>query len=142
MKTCIFCKIIKKEIPSVKIWEDEKHFAILDINPNTKGTTLLLTKKHFDSDGFKIPEKNFKELMVASRKVSKIIEKKFKVKRVSLVMEGMGINHLHIKLYPLHGLTKNFKAMVPEKKVYFKKYPGYISTQLGPKKSIKELEKY
>ena len=46
---CIFCKIAKGEIPSAKIWEDQEHLAILDVNPNTKGMALVLTKEHFDS---------------------------------------------------------------------------------------------
>jgi histidine triad (HIT) family protein len=44
MKDCIFCKIANGEIESVKIWEDKDFFAILDVNPNTKGMTLVLTK--------------------------------------------------------------------------------------------------
>ena len=47
--SCIFCKIAKGEIPSVKIWEDKKHIAILDINPNTEGMTLVIPKKHYES---------------------------------------------------------------------------------------------
>ena len=51
---CVFCKIVKGEIPSVKIWEGKNHIAILDVNPNVKGMTLVLTKKHFDSYSFDI----------------------------------------------------------------------------------------
>ena len=57
MADCIFCKIVKGEIPSAKIWEDPNHMAILDINPNTEGMTLVLTKDHFDSDATDMPEK-------------------------------------------------------------------------------------
>ena len=52
MENCIFCKIVKGEIPCVKIWEDKDFLAILDVFPNTKGMTLVLTKKHFDSYAF------------------------------------------------------------------------------------------
>ena len=47
MSDCIFCKIAKGEIPSVKIWEDDEFFAILDLFPNTKGMTLVIPKSHF-----------------------------------------------------------------------------------------------
>jgi len=53
----------------------------------------------------------------------------------------MGINHAHIKLYPLYGLKNTFKEMWAKDKIYFKKYENYISTQLGPKKSFEELKK-
>ena len=49
MDDCLFCKIIKGDIPSVKIWEDDNHIAILDAFPNTKGATLVIPKKHYDS---------------------------------------------------------------------------------------------
>ena len=42
---CVFCKIVSGEFDSAKIWEDRDCIAVLDINPNTKGMTLLLTKK-------------------------------------------------------------------------------------------------
>ena len=139
MENCIFCKIVKGEIASVKIWEDKEHLAILDVNPNTEGMTLVLTKKHYDSDATDMLDKNYKNLMIAAKRVGKLLEKKLKVKRVAIVMEGLGINHAHIKLYPIHGLNQKFKEIWASEKVYFEKYKGYISTQLGPQKSLEEL---
>jgi histidine triad (HIT) family protein len=141
MENCIFCKIVKGEIPSVKVWEDKKHLAILDINPNTEGMTLVLTKKHYDSDATDMPDKEYTDLMIAAKKIAKILENKLKVKRVAIVMEGLGVNHVHIKLYPVYGLDEKFKEMWAKDKIYFKKYEGYISTQIGPQKSIEELKK-
>ncbi|MFH1319778.1 MAG: hypothetical protein ABII90_03885, partial [Bacteroidota bacterium] len=43
--------------------------------------------------------------------------------------------HVHIKLYPLHGLDEKFKEIWAQKRIYFKRYKGYISTQLGPEKT-------
>jgi len=139
MTNCIFCKIVKKEIPCVKIWEDEKHIAILDINPNTNGMTLVLTKDHYDSDATDMPIKPYENLMVAAKNVAKLLEKSLGVKRVAIVMEGLGVNHVHIKLYPIYGLDEKFKEMWAKDKIFFDKYVGYISTQLGPQKSTEEL---
>lgn len=141
MKDCIFCKIVKGETPSVKIWEDEKHIAILDVNPNTEGMTLLIPKKHFDSDATDMPEKDYTDLMIATKKLAKILEQKLNVKRVAIVMEGLGVNHVHIKLYPIYGLDEKFKETWAKDRIFFEKYEGYISTQLGPQKSIEELKK-
>jgi diadenosine tetraphosphate (Ap4A) HIT family hydrolase len=138
---CIFCKIAKGEIPSAKIWEDKKIIAILDISPNTKGMTLVLPKEHFDSDPETMPEKDYLELMSASKKVSGLLKKSLGVHRVALVVEGMGVNHVHIKLYPLYGVEKEFKEMWAKDKVFFKEYQGYISTQLGPQADSQELQK-
>jgi diadenosine tetraphosphate (Ap4A) HIT family hydrolase len=139
MKDCIFCKIASGKIPSVKIWEDKEHLAILDINPNTDGMTLVLTKEHFDSDATDMPDKNYNNLMLAAKKVAKLLENKLNIKRVAIVMEGLGVNHVHIKLYPIYGLDEKFKETWAKDKIFFKKYEGYISTQLGPQKSIDEL---
>ena len=141
MTDCIFCKIVKGEIDSAKIWEDKEFLAILDLNPNTKGMTLVLAKDHFDSYAFDMPEDVYQKFMLAARKVSKILEKGLGIKRIAMVMEGMGINHAHIKLYPLHGVTEKFQEMWAKGRIYFEKYEGYLSTQLGPKVDISELKK-
>ena len=141
MVDCIFCKIISGEFDSAKIWEDDNYLAILDIMPNTKGMTLVLPKKHFDSYAFDMNEKEYCGLMSAARTAAKILEKGLGVNRVALVMEGMGVNHAHIKLYPLHGVDEKFKETWAKQKVFFEKYEGYISTQTGEKVELGALKK-
>ncbi|MDO8486625.1 MAG: HIT family protein [Candidatus Staskawiczbacteria bacterium] len=138
---CVFCKIAKGEFDSAKIWEDDEFFSILDLNPNTKGMALVLPKNHYDSYVFLMPDDIYEKFMLASKKVAKILEKALSVERVAMVMEGMGVNHAHMKLYPMHGLAKEFKEMVAKDKVFFNDYPGYITTQMGPKVDTEELKK-
>ena|SRR3989344_2142989 len=141
MADCIFCKIVKGEIPSAKIWEDKDFLAILDIFPNTKGMSLVLTKKHYDSYAFGLPDNVYLDLMAASKKVAKLLEKALPVKRVSLVAEGMGVNHIHVKLYPMYGIKDKFEETWAKQEKFFEKYEGYISTQLGPKADFAELQR-
>ncbi|HIH14532.1 MAG TPA: HIT family protein [Nanoarchaeota archaeon] len=141
MADCIFCKIVQGEIPSAKFWEDKDFLAILDIFPNTKGMSLVLTKRHYDSYAFGLPDAVYLELMAASKKVAKLLEKALPVKRVSLVVEGMGVNHIHVKLYPMYGLKDKFEETWAKQEVFFDKYEGYISTQLGPKANFDELKR-
>lgn len=138
---CIFCKIANGEIDSAKIWENKDFVAVLDVNPNTKGMTLVLPKNHYDSYVFDMPEDIFKKFMLASKVVARVLEKGLSVSRIAVVIEGMGINHVHIKLYPLHGVDKEFKEIWADGKIFFDKYEGYISTQIGPQKDITELKK-
>lgn len=140
MADCVFCKIVKGEVPSAKVWEDKDHIAILDGSPNVKGMTLVITKKHFDSYAFDMPKKDYLAFMDAAKKVALLLDKKLKVKRTALVMEGLGINHAHLKLYPIYGLDEKFKETWAKDRVYFEKYEGYISTQLGPARSLEERE--
>jgi len=141
MEDCIFCKIVEGKIPSVKIWEDDKFLAILDVNPNVEGMTLVMPKKHFDSYAFNMSDKEYCEFMVAAKKVAKLLDKALKVKRTAIVMEGLGVNHAHIKLYPIPGLDKKFEEIWAKDKVFFKQYPGYLTTQLGPKANLEDLMK-
>ena len=138
---CIFCEIVEGKIPSFKIWEDKDYLAILDGFPNTKGQTLVMPKKHFDSYIFDMSSKMYLEFMSRAREVSKLLEKSLGVHRVALIMEGMGVNHAHLKLYPLHGIDEKFKEMWAKDKIYFDKYEGYLSTQLGPDHNRDELAK-
>jgi diadenosine tetraphosphate (Ap4A) HIT family hydrolase len=137
----VFCKIVKGEIPAVKIWENNEFLAFLDLNPNTEGMTLVIPKEHYDSDINEMPDDVLCKFFLAAKEVSKILERGLKVQRVSIVVEGMGVNHAHIKLYPLHGLDKKFTEMWGSEKVYFKNYPGYLTTLLGPQRTDEELQK-
>ena len=141
MDKCIFCRIANGEFKGSVIWEDDKHIAFLDLNPNVKGMTLVIPKKHFDSDVFEMSDEEYSRLMIATKKVVQILEKALGVLRVAMVMEGQGINHAHIKLYPMHGLTQKFGEIIEPGTVYFEKYPGYIMTKRGPEKTIEELNK-
>ncbi|HCY20967.1 TPA: hypothetical protein DIC40_03825 [Patescibacteria group bacterium] len=110
---CIFCKIISGEIPSYKIWENDKFIAILDIFPNCKGQTLLIPKKHYESDLFNIHDKElYKDVILATDDVVQLLKAKLNVQRVGMIMEGMGVNHLHIKLYPMHGIEEDWKQNI------------------------------
>ena len=136
---CVFCKIANRKIPSVVIYEDNEFIAILDGMPNTKGMTLVMTKQHYDSYVFDLPNQVYVRLLEVSKKVAKILEKGLGVKRVAMVFEGQGVNHIHTKLYPMHNVDiSKFEDLSGA--VYFKEYPGYITTLVGPKKSFEELQ--
>lgn len=131
MQDCIFCKIVKGEAPSHKVWEDDKHIAFLSIFPNTEGTTVVISKAHHTSYAFDLPDEVLSELMLATKKVANLIDSKLEdVGRTAMVFEGYGVDHIHAKLFPMHG-TENIKKWKPiESKIdkYFNRYEGYISS--------------
>ena len=98
---CIFCKIVKGEIPAVKIFEDEKHFAFLDMNPINSGHTLLIPKKHTDYL-FDLNDNEYSELMLKAKYLAKLLKNKLAPKRVGILVEGFLIPHAHIHLVPLN----------------------------------------
>jgi histidine triad (HIT) family protein len=134
---CIFCEIVKGTIPSNIFWQDEKHIAFLAIDPNTEGFSCVIPKKHFDSDPLQIPDETLGDLVIASKKVAKVLENYYTdVGRVGIIIEGLGINHAHVKLIPMHG-TEKLKEGIWEQALshedkWFDKYEGYLSSAGGP----------
>ena len=139
-KQCVLCKIAKGEIPSYAVYKDKDYLAVLDIFPNIKGQTLVITRKHMASYAFDLNDKELADLAKISKRVAKMLEKRLGVARVHLVLEGTGINHLHAKLYPAIGLkSKKFKGFTIKGGAYFNRYPGYVTTIMGPKASDTRL---
>lgn len=137
---CIFCKIITREIPSHQFWENKEFMAFLDLFPNCKGQTLVIPKKHFDSDLFVIEDSAFlSRYFAAVHEVAILLKSKLGVERVGMIMEGMGVNHLHIKLYPMWGLSDEWKPEVSNDEVFFEIYPGFLTTKVGAMVSQEEL---
>jgi len=113
---CLFCKIINGEIPSVKIWEDERSFAFLDINPVNHGHTLIIPKKHYE-DVFAMDDENYSALFKAAKMLSAPIQKAICSKRVGIVVEGFLIPHAHVHLIPINtGKEIRFNKVKPASK--------------------------
>ena len=113
---CIFCKIIDGEIPVVKIFEDKKYFAFLDMNPINPGHTLLIPKKHTDYL-FDLSDDEYSELMLKAKHLAKILKNKLKSKKIGLIVEGFGVSHVHIHLIPINSMGElNQKRTKPMNK--------------------------
>lgn len=143
MTDCVFCKIVAGEVPAHKIWEDDKHLAFLSIFPNTPGFTVVATKEHKPSYAFENSDETLTGLVLATKKVAKILDAAFEdVGRTGMFFEGFGVDHLHSKLFPMHGTSgvKKWRP-VPSKdmKVFFEKYPGYLSSHDAEKADDEEL---
>lgn len=145
-KDCIFCKIVKGEAPAHKIWEDDKHLAILSIFPNTSGFSVVLTKEHLPSYAFDNEDKTLSDLTIATKKVAKLLDASFDdVGRTGMFYEGFGVDHLHSKLFPMHGIGK-LKEWKPiessnKMKAFFEKYPGYLPSNDSERANDEELSK-
>ncbi len=127
---CIFCEIVagRFDTPGV-FWQDDEFMAFLSIDPNTEGFSCVIPKEHYSSDVMKMPNEILQKFIIASKKVSSILENFYKdVGRVGVMMEGTGIDHAHIKLIPMHG-TENLKKGVwqqflSDREFWFDAYEG------------------
>ena len=96
----IFSKIISGDIPSYKIAEDDKFYAFLDINPMTKGHTLVVPKQETDYI-FDLDDALLAEMVIFSKRVALAIEKAISCKRVGMMVIGLEVPHAHIHLVPI-----------------------------------------
>ncbi len=99
----IFSKIIKGEIPSYKIAEDEHHFAFLDIHPLTKGHTLVVPKKETDYI-FDLEDQALADLHLFSKKVALAMKKAIPCQRIGVSVIGLEVPHAHIHLIPFNSM--------------------------------------
>jgi len=145
---CIFCQMASGNInPDGLFWEDEKYMAFIALTPNTEGFSVVIPKRHFSSDVLKMPDKDLNDFVLTAKKVANILENYFDdVGRVGLIMEGTGVDHAHIKLFPMHGTEHmkrgEWKQILSNNEYYFENYEGYISSHGGPiasPEALKEL---
>jgi|TARA_B110000914_G_scaffold31292_1_gene24030 histidine triad (HIT) family protein len=99
----IFTKIIKDEIPSFKIHENDDFLAFLDVYPLKKGHTLVIPKQETDYI-FDIKSKEYLNLWNFAKIIAKAIKKVIKCKRVSIVVIGLEVPHAHIHLIPIDSI--------------------------------------
>jgi histidine triad (HIT) family protein len=104
MDECIFCKIVKGEIPCFKVYEDEKVLAFEDINPIAEGHTLVIPKNHAENL-FEIAEDDLAAVHLASGRIARAIREALAPDGVATVqLNGKGVNqvvpHYHLHLVP------------------------------------------
>ncbi len=104
MEDCIFCKIVKGEIPSIKLYEDEHVFSFMDINPVSEGHALVIPKTHAENL-WEIPETALSAVHTASKTIVHAMTKAMGPVSVAVVqLNGRGVNqvvmHYHLHLIP------------------------------------------
>ena len=97
----IFSRIVKGEIPSYKIAEDERFYAFLDINPLAEGHTLVIPKQEVDYL-FDLDPETLSGLTLFAQRVAKAVERVVPCKRIGVAVLGLEVPHAHIHLVPLN----------------------------------------
>lgn len=100
----IFTKIINGDIPSYKIYEDEKCYAFLDVFPLAHGHTLVVPKEEIDYV-FDLPDDLLAHLHTVSKKVAHAIGKAFPCEKVGMSVIGLEVPHAHIHLIPMNQVS-------------------------------------
>ncbi|MCX6722286.1 MAG: HIT domain-containing protein [Candidatus Staskawiczbacteria bacterium] len=117
---CIFCKIIKGEIPNYKVYEDDKFLAFLDIDPQSPGHTQVVPKKHYPLV-WDVP--NLGEYFEVVRKVALAQKKAFSQEYIFSRVAGTDVPHAHVWVFPYPSQTSgdkmDFKGNAEKMKIAF-----------------------
>ena len=95
----IFTRIIRGEIPSHKIYEDEHVLAFLDVHPAQPGHVLVVPKKQVEFV-WDMPDEDYADLMAAAKKVGSHMRGVLRPKQVGMIVAGIGVPHVHVHLIP------------------------------------------
>lgn len=137
---CIFCKIIRNEIPSKNIYEDNDNIAFLDINPASPGHVLVVPKKHF-ANMHDIDDANMQKLSVAVKKVNDIVKNNLNAEATNIFVNngrlaGQIVDHVHVHIIPRYkgdGIELHFPRYKTDEN-----YFNEMQQKLTEKKSLAE----
>ena len=104
MEDCIFCKIVRGEIPSENLFENDTCLSFLDIMPSNKGHALVIPKEHYETL-VDIPDEDLKDLMIAVKKVALALKKALDFDGFNIFMNnkkvaGQLVPHAHFHILP------------------------------------------
>lgn len=99
----IFTKIIQGEIPSYKVYEDDRFIAFLDIFPLRQGHTLVVPKEEIDYI-FEQSDSTLSELLLVCKKIANAIESVVECERIGMAVIGLEVPHAHVHLVPINGI--------------------------------------
>ncbi|XP_017294174.1 uncharacterized protein LOC108249278 isoform X2 [Kryptolebias marmoratus] len=141
---CLFSRIVRGEEQQWRVWEDESHVAFLTPFPNSPGLTVLVPRRPLTSDIFRLEKVDYEALVLATKKVSHLLEEALGAWGVGLIFEGYEIDYAHAKLIPLvqpssPGAEPNVSNPSPPQ--CHPTYPGFVTSEDGPEASSESLKK-
>lgn len=98
-ENCVFCKIVKSEIPSQKVYEDEDFLAFLDIRPESPGHSLVVPKEHYRWV-WDVPKDKIGKYFEVAHNIANAQRKAFEVEMIVSKIVGEEVPHAHIRLVP------------------------------------------
>jgi len=97
MENCIFCKIVRGEIPAHKVYEDDSFFAFLDVHPHAPGHAQVIPKKHIR---WVWDVENAGDYFKVVQKIAKAQRKAFGTEWILSKIVGDEVEHAHIWVFP------------------------------------------
>ena len=114
MENCIFCKIVRREIPAHVIYEDEDFLAFLDIHPQSPGHTQVIPKDHYRWV-WQVP--NVGDYFEVAKKIALAQSQAFGTDWILSKIVGDEVEHAHIWVYPNNKVSGDLKDFEKNKKL-------------------------
>lgn len=112
MADSVFTKIIKGELPSNKIYEDEWTYAFLDHNPKVPGHALVISKKQVPYV-WDLPPEDYAALMASVKKVAERLKEVLAPQWVGMQVEGVAVPHAHVHVFPFSSIEEYNRSPDP-----------------------------
>lgn len=142
--SCIFCQIVEGKAPCHKVWEDEHHLAFLSIYPNTDGFTVVIPKKHYPSYAFDMPPQALADLVLATQKVAKLLDKSFD----DVGRTGMFLKAMALTMSTANSVRCTAPGICPNGgrssrvRLSFAQYEGYLSSTITSGRMMKSWQRW
>jgi len=96
----VFSKIIKNELPAIKVYETDKTLAIMDIYPIQSGQVLVFPKKEVPTV-WDLDEDGYQDLMMSVKQIALVLREAYSDKKIGFIIEGLEVtDHAHVKIFP------------------------------------------
>ena len=104
-ESCEFCKIIRREAPANRVYDDEQVVAFMSNHPVNPGHTLIVPKKHYENI-FEVPDEEIAHIFMLSKKIASAVKKAVNAEGIRIVQNngeaaGQVIPHLHVHVIPM-----------------------------------------
>ncbi|MEA2701421.1 MAG: histidine triad family protein [Candidatus Parcubacteria bacterium] len=104
MNDCIFCRVVRGELPSSKVYENDNVLAFFDVNPVSEYHTLVIPKKHY-KDVFEIPEEDLLQITSAIKNITSLLKEKVGIENVQIINSSgsqaqQDVFHIHFHIVP------------------------------------------
>ena len=111
---CLFCSLVRGDLPSHRVYEDENFIVMLTIHPVNPGHVMVVTKEHIESF-YDVEDALYTQLMLLVKRMARVVKQVMKPLQVVMETSGIGNRHVHVHVIPVHGLYDRVPKEIMER---------------------------
>ena len=111
---CLFCSLVRGDLPSHRVYEDENFIVMLTIHPVNPGHVMVVTKEHIESF-YDVEDTLYTQLMLLVKRMALVVKQVMRPLQVVMETSGIGNRHVHVHVIPVHGLYDRVPKEIMER---------------------------